>query len=425
MSKKDICIIVGFVLLPFLSKGQFAHDYQNQYPFLNTDTNEIIMNHSGAITTFFHQLDSLIIRGDRQLNIFHLGDSHIQADFLTHRLRDQFQSIALGQNAGRGFVFPYRMAKTNNPLNYRIHYEGEWEPCRNVERDKYCHRGLGGMMVSTQDSLAEFSITFNQENRHHYAFNQVRVFHEFDTSLYRLKVKEPSVIYTTQHFPQYGYTRYLFDTLLRQISFQLILKEEIQDENHPYQLFGFSLDNDDPGIVYHSSGVNGADTKAWLRCDYLQKHLSAINPDLIILSLGTNDVYTSKFNNQAFKFQYRQLLEQLKTAAPNAAFILTSPGDHYRYRRYLNNNTSQATTIIADIAKNQQMAFWNFYEVMGSLNSIKYWKKANLAAKDYLHFNQQGYLIQADLFFNAFMKTYSIYMDQQKQGLISDSKPLN
>ena len=50
------------------------------------------------------------------INIVHIGDSHIQADYFSGMLRMCLQK-QFG-NAGRGLIFPYKVAKTNEPYNY-------------------------------------------------------------------------------------------------------------------------------------------------------------------------------------------------------------------------------------------------------------------------------------------------------------------
>lgn len=405
---KVLKLILVAILLPVVSNAQVFPNITRDYPFVNTDTNQLEINNSKLIFGFYEKMDSLVRYGNSRINVFHLGDSHIQADFISHRMRDHMQNIGYGQNAGRGFVFPYRMANTNNPLNYKVDYQGSWKNCRNVQRDTSCAMGLGGVSVFSKDSAATFSIWMPERNQHKYMFDQVRVFHEIDTSQWMLVPADTNLSFIVDDVPEYGYTRYIFNELMDSIRFKLLKKDTLAG-NENYVLHGLSLDNQEPGIVYHSVGVNGAEVRSWLRCDLLQKHLSAINPDLIIISLGTNDAYIKRFNEQAFKYNYRALIERLRAAAPDAAFLLIAPGDNYRYRRYLNRNNARATAVIKGIAEEQGFAFWNFYQVMGELNSISYWYKAGLTARDRLHFNQRGYYLQADLLFNAFMQAWSEY----------------
>ncbi len=398
-------IILLIFLAPVVAQAQVIMDPAAEYPFINVDSNKLELNNSKKMKAFFQELDSLVLLGDRKINIFHLGDSHIQADFFSHRLRNRMQDIGYGQNGGRGFVFPYKMANTNNPWNYRVKYSGRWKNCRNVQRDTSCSLGMGGVAVFSRDSGASFTVWMRDKNRHEYLFDQVRVFQQLDTARWILVPADTSLNYSMQYNSDYGFTRYGFGELMDSISF-ILKKRDTLPVKDDYVLHGLSLDNEEPGIVYHSAGVNGAEVPSWLRCELLQKHLSAVNPQLVIISLGTNDAYMKRFNAQSFRYNYRLLLERLQAAAPTAAFLITAPGDNYRYRRYLNRNNADAVEVMEEIAQDQQLAFWNFYQVMGELNSVSTWYRAGLTARDRLHFNRRGYQLQGDLLFSAIMQAW-------------------
>ncbi|MGM0613426.1 MAG: GDSL-type esterase/lipase family protein [Bacteroidota bacterium] len=423
MRNKIIGILIFSLGLSLLATGQVYTDETNQYKFLNTDSNHLAINNSKQMRLMFQKLESLVRGRNHKINVLHIGDSHVQADFFSHQMRKQMQSIALGQNGGRGFVFPYRMAKTNNPLNYKVDYSGDWQPCKNVKRKTNCEIGLGGISLSTHEECASFQIWFPEDKEPEYYFERVKVFHTCDTSIWSLRPADTTLEYTMEYHPEYGYTRYTFQELKDSIRFTLHQKKQAGNKANEYILHGLSLDNGDPGIVYHSAGVNGADVKSWLRCNLLQKHVSAIDPDLIIISLGTNDAYMQNFNEPKFKYDYRLLVEKLRAAAPEAAFLLTSPGDSYRYRRYLNRNIPKAVNLISDIADDQNMAFWNFYQVMGEMNSISQWHRAGLSSYDRLHLSRKGYQLQGKLLFTAFMKAFGDYIYSTTQ--LSDKDQMN
>ena len=55
-------------------------------------------------------------------------------------------------------------------------------------------------------------------------------------------------------------------------------------------------------------------------------------------------------------------------------------------------------------------AVWDFYSVMGGLNSVSLWYKEDLVKNDKIHFTREGYILKADLLFNAIMKSYDNYL---------------
>ncbi len=57
-------------------------------------------------------------RGERLFSIVYLGDSHVQADFNVAEMREYLSDyIPL---AGRGLIVPFKLAATNQPLDYTL-----------------------------------------------------------------------------------------------------------------------------------------------------------------------------------------------------------------------------------------------------------------------------------------------------------------
>ena len=163
---------------------------------------------------------------------------------------------------------------------------------------------------------------------------------------------------------------------------------------------------------------------SYLRCTMFDEHLKALQPDLVIISIGTNDTYTRNFNRELYKSRYESLLEIIKTAAPGVSIILTVPNDSYLYKRYLNHNTAEARKVIFELAKEYNCAVWDFYTIMGGLNSAYVWYINRLMRYDKLHFTVKGYVHKGDLFFNAFLKAWEgrMVVRSEQSGVNSSGK---
>jgi len=144
----------------------------------------------------------------------------------------------------------------------------------------------------------------------------------------------------------------------------------------------------------------------------MKDQLRILKPGWVILSLGTNDAYPLHFIKEEFITNYITLVKKIREADPDIPVLLTVPCDSYRRHRYDNSNLVWAREAILEVAKQTDCAVWDFYSLMGGPKSIMQWYKAGLVARDKLHFNKQGYLIQADLLFEAFMEAYSSFIDQ-------------
>lgn len=378
-----------------------------RYSFIKYDSNVIhLPKEKSAFSDIYKTIDSIIIGGKGKIQILHVGGSHIQADIYTHLIRKRFQQLSPDMNGGRGLIFPYRIAKTNGPSNFRVTYDGNWLYCKNTQGQKECDLGITGYSVTTFDSIAHISIDINRDSTIYYSFNSVRIFHE--PTNYNLRVLIDGNVFTGSYDDSLGYSLIDFDE--NYDSFQL----EIQKDTGmgAFTLQGISFDNDSPGVVYNTVGVNGAMLKSYLRCNRYKKHISVLAPDLVIFSIGTNDAYTRKFDVSRFHYEYRQLLDSTLEALPNAQIIITVPNDSYLYKRYVNNNTAKMRDIIYTLSDEYNCGVWDFYTIMGGLNSVQAWYSMNMMKYDKIHFNKKGYLLKGDLFFSAFLKGWEEQFSQ-------------
>lgn len=405
-----------FVWLVFLQaifvSGQDDPYKIAQYPFVKYDSNEIhLFDCEKEYTRLFNAFNKLIITGEGRINVVQIGDSHIQADYLSGRIRQRLQTFFQGGTGGRGFIFPFTMAKTNNPVNYQIKYKGNWESCRNVEKDKTCNIGLSGITVSTTDSISSVTIKLKNKEWPEYDFNKINIYHKLDSTSFEIDLIYPENSNEKIKDEKNGITSINFAQYTDSVVLSFYNTDSLQQQ---FELYGFSLETQDPGVIYHAIGINGAETESYLRCNLFEPHLAALKPDWIIVSLGTNEAYPKYFNKDIFYATYNSLLNSITKATPEVPVVLTVPGDSYRFRKYLNEDIQKVEEVIFALAKKHHCAVWDFYNIMGGLNSIYLWHKNNLAANDRLHYTKTGYLFQGDLFFNAFLKKYDEFIDTGK-----------
>ncbi|NJO91503.1 MAG: hypothetical protein HC831_22985, partial [Chloroflexia bacterium] len=305
----------------------------NYYEFINYSKNRFIFpGDSSRFERFFSKMDTIIQRGEGKLSIVHIGGSHIQADIYSGRTRERLQSFYPGMNGGRGSVFPYKISKTNTPESYYANYTGDWTSCRNVEYLKNCNRGLSGITALTNDSSATIFIKLRNDSLVDYYFNKIRIFHSMDTCSF-VPILDSVKVVDVERNMILGYSVFFLDK--EYTSFELKLSKKNFEEKE-FQLYGISLENEDPGIIYHSIGVNGASLPSFLRCNLFENHLKALNPDLVILSLGTNDAYTTKFKPEFYKANYEKMISKIREVSPQAAILNTVANDSYLFRRYPN-----------------------------------------------------------------------------------------
>lgn len=363
-----------------------------------------VITHAQNLSGWHTKTDDLIHKKRSKVSIVHIGDSHIQADILTHRTRTMLQKTF--GNGGRGFIFPYRLLRSNSPLNVRIRKGGEWDGCRSTRLRDQCNFGITGASAATFDSSAYLMINPNRFEDMDYSFDRMRLFHyrtphDFDI---HFRSGDSGIIETD--IQPIGKSASLVTFEEDQDSFLLTFEKNYQQRL--FQLFGMSLENDQPGMIYHSIGLNGAYLNSYMRNQFFNEQLSLLEPDLIIISLGTNDGYMSdtRFCIDCFRDNYRKFLTKIRKHNPDASILLTTPGDYYRKRRYHNANNLNIVKVIKELAEEFDAGVWDFNGIMGGEYSIRTWHRNGLSQNDLVHYTLEGYLVQGELLYEALMDSY-------------------
>ena len=410
-------LLLSFVMLHGTSASAQENSYfyhVNQYNFVRYDRNE--MHYPGNRTNaerFYSKLEQLVNTGEGRVNIVQIGGSHIQAGTFSGQMRNRFQQLNGEMNAGWGFMFPYRIARTNSPFGYYIRYNGYWKTFRNVEGRKSGTLGVGGISATTSSPKAELTILLEKENELDYSFNKLRIYYENTAKNYTINIDSDLV---KNKVKADGYTDFELNDWVD--SLKITLEKDYNSKGN-FTLLGMTTESNPNGIMYHSIGVNGAHVPAFLRCQLFTKQLAELKPDLVILGLGINDAYGRRFSQARFEDHYDQLITKIKAAAPNALIVFTTNNDSYLYRRYVNKNGEKVKDSMFKMAKKYNAGVWDMFSVMGGLNSIVLWQKNGLARSDKIHFTREGYLMIADLFFGALMKDFENYILNKKELTIN------
>lgn len=396
-------MIIATLLLAFGSQAQrYIHDYPN-YDFVDYDKNQLqYVGTAEPMRGFYEKLDHLIYRGEGQINILHVGGSHIQAGIWSGSVREALHALHPGIVAGRGFVFPYRAARTNTPYDYTVDYAGGWEGCRNVEKNKDCNLGALGISVTTERNDAWLKIALDENNSIDYRFTKAIVYHSTDAQSFCFEFpNDPTA--TIETFADKGYSKITFTRALDNLHLQVKQTDSLQQY---FTCYGFKLETDKPGIYYNAVGVNGADVPAYLRSPNFARDLHTSPPDLVILSIGINDALYPSFSPQAYKENYRELIRRIKSVAPEAAILFTTNNDSYFKRRYVNPNGEKVKQAMSELSAQFNTAVWDMYSIMGGRGSIDTWIDARLAKTDKLHFTGDGYRLLGSLLASAIIQDY-------------------
>lgn len=400
------------LLIVFFNTMQSQSIYREIPPlgFVDKEAENIIFpsGDTNAYEAFFEKLDRLVFEGEENINILHMGGSHIQAGTFSNRVRANLLSSFPGLVGNRGLIFPFTAAKTNNPYNYKTTSTGTWDAARNVQREPKYAMGLSGMCIATTDSNATISIKMRPNGEPFaYAFNKVYVLGYSDSGYVQVFLQVQDTVIVEGKYDSIALA-YCFELDNYVDSFKLFFRKK-DSLWEPFYMRGFWLDNGMPGISYIDIGVNGASVPSYLKCTYLEKDLAFVKPDLCVFSIGINDASGADFDTNYFKNNYRELIRRIRTVSPDCMILFTTNNDSYRKigRRSVNNtNGALAQKAFYSLAQYYNAGVWDLFSYMGGLTSIKKWEIHSLAQKDKIHFTSQGYLLLGDLVYNAIIREY-------------------
>ena len=385
-----------------------------RYEFINYDVNNIQVpgKKYERMNGFFQKIDNFMENGTGRVNILHIGGSHVQADMFPHQVRQNLDVFNGDCQPPRGLIFPFRVAKTNNPTNYSVSFSGVWESATNVQRSREVPLGMSGIAVYTKDPSAQITVSLNTDKTTRYGFNHLHLIggHSGDDShdyVTPVLYHNDEII---EGFYDFLTTSYVFDLPEMSDNFTMGF---IQSDTtmHKFIVNGFIPENDVPaGIVYHSIGVNGASVPSYLRCEYFDDELHLLNLDMVIFAIGINDAASRDFSYESFYNDYKALLEKIERVNPDCAFIFITNNDSFRRlarnRYQVNTNALVARQVFFQLAREHNAGVWDFFSIMGGLSSMQKWQDEKLAQADKIHFTRPGYLLIGDLFFNAFVNYY-------------------
>jgi lysophospholipase L1-like esterase len=350
---------------------------------------------------FFEKLRLLKLQDSERITILHVGDSHIQPDMMTGVIRESLQA-AFG-NAGRGLIFPYSLAKTNGPGDLKTTSNTTWRGQRSAWPTGDMPTGISGFAIGTSNSNATISIGFRESANTRNLFNKVTVYHDKGPEAFEFRVVDeaPDIYDDTASSAESAPYTTTFILPAPTSHMQLAVKKARAVQKHAI-LYGISLENGKRGILYHMAGVNGASFKTFNESAYFIFHMNTLKPDLIIISLGTNDVGDSNFDPPSLRAQIDGLVKSISKDNPDISILFTLPPDFGKARNTLiKQKMLKARGVIIDYCKSNKLAYWDLYEVMGGHGSIEQWQKSSLAQKDVMHFTRAGYELQGHLLFQA------------------------
>ncbi|MGB5982615.1 MAG: LysM peptidoglycan-binding domain-containing protein [Nonlabens sp.] len=442
--------------------GWFAHAQKEQINPKLIDRDFQIIKYDQVLKPFYAKLDSLKNETTKTLTVVHIGDSHMQGPYFPKYTREGLQN-EFG-NAGRGFVFPYRVAKTNGGIQVKFKSDTQWKSMRNVKSDGSDNVGISGINLETTDS--DFLLEMNLDE----GLTDTRLIEILSPHPDRFKLSlanQSDVIKSTVRFKNYkiqsgdylgkiaskfgtsvskirelnnlksdnisagktikvpvkqggkkGTENIVFSDLKKLVSGkyhlpagnqQVYLRAAKESEN--YVLDGLILENDKSGTLYHAIGVNGTKFSDYNKFPRFFDQLSQLKPDLIIISLGTNESFYNNYSEEDLKIDMDQFNRKLLARGIRGNILLTSPPPSMKNKRIVNSLATAFSYEMGVFANLNSWAFYDLHSVSRTSAAMEDWYKAGLTARDKIHFIEPGYKLQAQLLIEALIDSYKSYQE--------------
>ncbi len=379
--------------------------------FIHRNANHIILN--GA--DWSQLRNAFLASGDRPVSIVHIGDSHVQADISSGTTRELLQ-YDFG-NAGRGLVSPLKMSGTNQPNDYVFQSRNSWNPVKLMSNTWRQTMGFTGTSIRPMTASAE--ITIGTSDRDDYdPFRSLTLFHNGSLTV-RSVTSGSGEKLDFRAIPSHDYTQIMLPSPQTHVTIDFTSAGDLT-------VYGAMLSGDRPGLFYHAIGNNGAAYETYNRIGNVGAGIAPLSPDLIIISLGTNEAF-GKLNTASFRNSVDRLVKNIRAANPDALLLLTTPMECHRSvattrkvrvkgkngkrrtvnrtsRSYsVNPNIAPLRNVILDYGKEHGIAVYDWYEVAGGRGASSSWISNKLFAKDRVHHTVKGYNIEGRLLYDALM----------------------
>lgn len=383
------------------------------YSFIRLEANRI--TYAAHLLPVWEKLRT----NDRKVRVLHIGDSHIQGDIQGREIRQRLYRV--WGPGGRGYVFPYHLAGTSSAYDYVSGGAGQWLSARSVQSQPALPLGITGIALGTYDPTAYWEIRWSP------AYQPVA---PTGSRLYLLtRTLRPGILCKLQwngtdsslvrELP-HGYALTDFRLPVAMNTLRGSWQWSSEDSLSYAELQGIFIEERDSGITWYSMGIAGARLSDWASLPLLRESLRLLAPDLVVIDLGTNDLYAPRTTLWDFRRSVEAAIDTIRIALPEAAILLTTPQDFYRSMRPLPILT-QASQVVRWVAAQKGVAVWDAHTILGS---IRDWRLAGLASPDMVHLTVAGYVLKGQMFASAFLHGYESFLrgslpapDSERVGL--------
>jgi|GEM_PF-2026155 hypothetical protein len=346
---------------------------QSQYSFINYKENNFQFFRSAKefFSPLFEKLRQTIAFDNTQVRVLHIGQGTPDQEVFLRTAYDNIAQMMQGAQSKRGAF---------------------WQEVYLVK------------------SYEEKEITLNSsESTQAGGFNRFRVYHSELKDNMDLIIEDLKFYCQSTYFKDRGYTLFETKEPLKNIKLKVV-----NNSLDNLFIYGFYIEDNNTEFLYDLISRANFSVSQYALDNQLFTQLKNTDVDLIVLSLGEYEASLALYDRDSFIDNMNKFIACLRTAKPKIPIVITTPTDSY-YHNKVNENIDYMSQDLLSIAKANNCALWDFYNVMGGKGSSKNWYKKGLMDNRKTTMTQQGYVVSANLYFDAFWGAFEQYLNQRKQ----------
>ncbi len=367
------------------------------------------------MASFFKALAATEKKKRGLVRVVHYGDSHTAADFITTSIRRTLQK-RFG-DGGRGFVLLGKPWRSYMPKDIAISARGSWKTHRILiaanPEDLDGRYGLGGVAVDADERTAATKVATVRGSGFGDRMSSFELYYMKQPGGGSFSVyvdgKQKGTVNTARRKVSSGFFRLEMNQGIHEVEVRL-------KGNGNVRLFGAVVENDGPGIVYDTLGINGAFFYTPLRWDssLLTEQTARRNPDLLITMYGANEADSRNLTPGQYALDVKKVVSRLRAGAPNAACLMMGPPDRHMPLP-VGGEPTRLDWIIdvqREAADEIGCAFLDIQEIMGGPGSHKLWQTRGMAQSDGIHLTVRGYRVLGEMLAKMILDAYRQYMEE-------------
>lgn len=367
------------------------------------------------LDSFWQTLEQASQQG-RTVRILHYGDSQIEMDHMTSRLRAYMQEKFGGGGPG---MLPFQtitptlsVRQSNNGTLAHLASFGDSLAVRSIGN-------YGPMMQSFRLEEGEATVTIKNATNSHVdnrvkQFSRVRLIlnNRSGATVNFTNQKNKSERHHTRPERQ-GIVAADFETDSSMTAFKI-------EVGGIADLYCMLVDKG-YGVAVDNIPMRGCSGQQFTLVGekMLSEAYDLMDIGMIIMQFGGNSVpyFKTVESISTYCRSIGKQIDHLKNCCPEAKILFIGPSDmSHRYKGEMQTYTMlpQLIDSLAATATAHGAAYWSIYHAMGGYNSMVEWSRQGLAGKDYIHFSQKGADQMGDNLAQAFANSHELYNLEQR-----------